>query len=94
MSIWTLIMKNLNTIVAYSQSNIRNDKGRYFDSTRFRVLNISESYIDLIDRFREFKKVYCQNIDKMGRFNLKPTLIINFSSYLFTKYDSVVRGRA
>jgi heme/copper-type cytochrome/quinol oxidase subunit 1 len=87
-------MKNLNTLVAYSQSSIRSDKGSYFDSTRFRVFNISKSYIDLIDRFREFKKIYSQNIDKMGRFNLKPTLVISFSSYLFTKYDSIVRGRA
>jgi len=57
------------------------------------VVDIAESYVDLVNRFREFKKVYLQSIDGESRFTLNSTLTINFSSYLLTRYDFMVRGR-
>lgn len=57
------------------------------------VIDIAESYVDLVNRFREFKKVYLQSIDGKGRFTLKSTLTINFSSHLLTCYDFIIRGR-
>jgi hypothetical protein len=57
------------------------------------VVDIAESYVDLVNRFRKFKKVYLQSIDGKGRFTLNSTLTINLYSHLLTFYDFMVRGR-
>lgn len=73
---------------------MRSDKGTYFDSRRFMVSDIAESYIELLNKFRDFKKVYLQAIDARGRFTLTTNFTVNFSSYVLTCYDFLVRGRA
>jgi len=58
------------------------------------VSDIAESYIELLNKFRDFKKVYFQAIDARGRFTLTTNFTINLSSYILTLYDFLVRGRA
>ena len=93
MSSWILILRNFNTFFSYAQASITNAQKTYTDARRFTVIDLTESYIDLSTRFREFKKVYLQSINGKGQFILNSNLTINFSSYIMTKYDFVVRGR-
>lgn len=58
------------------------------------VSDLAESYVELLNKFKDFKKVYLQSIDARGRFTLMTNLTLNFPSYLLTCYDSMVRGRA
>lgn len=58
------------------------------------VSDIAESYIELLNKYVDFKKVYLQAIDARGRFTLTTNFTINLSSYLLTCYDFLVRGRA
>ena len=91
--LWTLVWRNLNTLISYSRTSIRDEKGTYFDTQRFVIIDIASSYVDLIERFREFKKVYTQSIDGKNKFTWTATFALNFPSYVLSCYDSLVRGR-
>jgi hypothetical protein len=72
-SIWTALRQNLNNWINYSRLSIRSNEGTYFDAHRFLMYDVAGSYLDLVEKFTDFKKVYLTSFSRQRRLEVIST---------------------